>query len=74
MEPGSTIQNRLGNDTLRFAAKRQISCSHFIEHHAKGEQISAPVEVLASHLLGRHIGDRTHRRARTGQIHTGRIR
>ena len=65
---GRAIQNRFGNHSLGFAAKRQIAGGHFIEHDAKGKQIGAPVEVLASHLFGRHIGDRADGGARTGEI------
>src|SRR5579872_6275474 len=52
-----TVQDGLGNDTGTFAAERQKSSGHFIEHSAEGEEISASIEFLGSNLLGRHVGD-----------------
>ena len=41
---------------------------HLVEHRAEGKQVGARVQFLGPHLLRRHVGDRAHRRARTGQV------
>src|SRR5262245_52891900 len=52
--------------------ERMAPADHFVEHHAKRKQIGTPVNVLAFHLLRRHVargsddgpGDRLARRGR----------
>ena len=50
----------------RVALERALAGQHFVEHRAEGEQIAARVDGLPAHLLGRHVADRAHHRARVG--------
>ena len=48
-------------------AKRQRPGRHLVEHRAKGKQIGARVQFLASRLLGRHVGYGSDRGAGAGE-------
>jgi hypothetical protein len=49
---------------------------HLVEHQAKGEAIGARVQLLAPHLLGRHVAGGAHRYASAGKgvLYRGRGR
>jgi hypothetical protein len=51
-----------------FTAERQHSRCHLIQNCAKGKQIAARVQILALGLFGRHVGNRSYRHPRTGQL------
>ena len=53
--------HRLGR---RVALERALAGQHFVEHRAQGKQIAPRVGGLPAHLLGRHVADRAHHRAR----------
>jgi hypothetical protein len=62
------VQDRVGDDAGSFALEGQHPRGHFVEHDAKRKKIGARVERLAEHLLGRHVSDRAHGCARTGEL------
>ena len=67
------VQDLVPDDPLGGAGERQLAGRHLVEHHAEGEKIGASVQRLATNLLRRHVGDRTHRGAgaRQGVIRHG---
>src|SRR5438067_8001116 len=65
---GFPVQNGFEYQTRCRTAKRQDACRHFVQNHTKGKYIGALIEVLATHLLGRHIRDGSQCAARAGEI------
>ena len=67
---GTGARFRIASKMTRrtFATERQRARRHLVEHRAEREQVRARVQFLGPHLLRRHVGDRAHRRARTGQV------
>src|SRR5215469_10161976 len=62
------LQNRVEDERRRISAKRQRPCAHLVENRPKREQIGARIEFHASHLLRRHVRDRSQGTARTCQM------
>ena len=62
------VQDGIEHRCAGVAAKRQCARQHLVENRAEGKQVGAHVQFLAQRLLGRHVGRRTHRRARAGQV------
>src|SRR6266567_1146937 len=54
---GQGRRNDLGR-ALRL--ERTPSAQHFIQHRPEAEDVAATIQFLAAHLLGRHVGCRTH--------------
>ena len=50
-----TVQDGFEDDRRGVSAERQRAGRHLVQHRAKGEQVGAGVQVLASRLLGRHV-------------------
>ena len=48
-----------------------LARGHLVKHSSEGEQIGARVQILAAHLLRRHVGNRAQRRSRGGQRFLG---
>ncbi len=65
---GSAIQDGVEDHAGSVAAKGREPGSHFVEDDAEGEKIGAGIEVLAPHLLGRHVGDGAEGRSGTGKV------
>src|SRR5260370_18441 len=38
-----------------MAAKRLVSCSHFIEHYSQTEQVPASIQLFSANLFWRHL-------------------
>ena len=54
------------------ANEGQAAGSHFVEDHAKGEEIGAGVEFFAESLFGGHVGDGAESGAGAGEMSRGR--
>ncbi len=67
----SPVQDLIEDRSRGSAGERRRSCRHLVEHDAEREQVRPPVQLLAQHLLGRHIGHRTRRRPGGGQRRFG---
>ena len=55
------IQDAVKNQFPAVAVKRWCTSRHFVHHHPEGEQVGAGIQILRSHLLGRHVRDRSQR-------------
>ena len=64
---GRAIQDAVEDQPHAVAVKRWRARGHFVQHDAEREQVGAGVKVLRSHLLGRHVRDRSKRAPRTRQ-------
>ena len=64
---GISIQDRIENHAGGVAAKRQSASGHFVEDDAKRKQVRARIEILATNLLGRHVGNGADGGAGAGQ-------
>ena len=62
------MENCFKDRGRRGSRERLFPGRHFVEHDAQRKKIGARVERLAKRLLGRHIGNRAHGRARHGEI------
>src|SRR5262249_22469388 len=70
---GLIFNNRGGYLKWIVAGERNTAGEHFIKDNAKRENICAFVQGLASELLGRHIGKRSHYSSVFGQAFGKRI-
>jgi hypothetical protein len=61
---GRAVQYCAANLAGTRALERQLCRHHFVQHGSQGEKVGAGVQVLGSHLLGRHIGYRAQHRSR----------
>ena len=61
------VEDRFEDDRRCRSGERQGASRHLIEHDAERKQIGARVQLFAARLLGRHIRDGSHGRARTGE-------
>src|SRR6202040_15333 len=61
------VQNGFENDAGSISAKWQSTCGHLIEHHTERKQVRARIQWCAAHLFRRHVGDRAHCAAGTGE-------
>jgi len=57
---GTRVQDGIEDGSRCGSGERLFSGSHFVEHDAEGEQVSAGIERLAERLFGRHVGDGAH--------------
>ena len=64
----STVQDGVKDHPLTLSAERQRPGRHLVQHCTEGEQVSASIEFLGSHLLWRHVGDRPQHCPRTCQM------
>jgi hypothetical protein len=62
------VQDGVKDHSRRVASKRHLSGCHFVQHRAEREQITARVQLPSAHLLGRHVGYRSHRGSRACQV------
>ena len=62
------VQDRVKNVARTFSAERHRARYHLIENRAEREEIGARVQLLAAHLLRRHVSHRAQRGSRTGQV------
>ena len=65
---GNRVQNGFEDDARAFPTEWQRTRSRLVQHCAKGEQIRSGVQFLGTDLLRRHVGNRSQRRSRTGQV------
>lgn len=72
------VQDLVGDEGGGCAAERGGTGRHFIEHGAERKQVGAGIQFLATHLLGRHVGegadDRSGDRKRLGATCGGQVR
>ena len=61
-------QDLVEHDAGRRPPERLVPGRHLVQHDAEREEIRAGVELLAPHLLGRHVGHRADRPPRAGQL------
>src|SRR4030095_16268579 len=64
----AAIQYRLEDYAGRSTPKGWEACRHLVKYRTKREQISPCVQLLALHLLGRHVSHRADGRPRTGEV------
>ena len=55
------MQNGIVHHRGRLAAESALPSRHFVKDKAKREDVAACVQLLPSHLLGRHVARRAHR-------------
>src|SRR5262249_42316282 len=60
------LQDRVHHLDGRIAVKGALPGEHFVKDHAEREDVRAMIRLLSSHLLWRHVTDRTHNHARIG--------
>src|SRR6266478_3957465 len=60
-------KNALENDSSCCAGERRSAGSHLIQNGTKGKKIRTCINVLATRLFRRHVGDSSNGRAGTGQ-------
>src|SRR4029077_6127459 len=65
---GSPMQDAVENGGGRVALEGQNAGGHFVEHRAGKKKIGALIERFAKGLLWRHVGDGSHRTARSGEV------
>src|SRR5271170_504203 len=56
------------NDARAFAAEGKCAGGHLVEHHTKGEEISAEVEFFSANLFWRHVRNGANGGAGAGEI------
>ena len=61
------VHDRVQDVDRRGAAERRAPAQHLVEHEAGGEEVGAGVDLLAAHLLRRHVARRPHHHAGHGQ-------
>ena len=66
---GGILHNRSQRVSHGFTTERPFAGEHLVQHHAKGENVRAPVGCLAHCLLGRHVGGSAHNHAGLGRTH-----
>ena len=71
---GRFAENLVGHHRGRRASERQDAGCHLVQHDAEREQIAPCVQAFASHLLRRHVRDRSQRRPGAGQMRLSRHR
>ena len=50
-----------GNNVRRcVATERHLPGEHFVQRHAQGKEIAAPIHLPPPSLLGRHVFERAH--------------
>ena len=65
------VQDPVEHDTGRRPGEGLASRRHLVEHDPQAEEVRPRVERLAPHLLGGHVGDRTHHRPRGRELEPG---
>ena len=66
-ETGALCRDGVKHHRRSVPGKSRTRRGHLVEHRAEGEEIGTRIEFFAGGLLGRHVGNRAHGRARTGQ-------
>ena len=61
------MEDRAANILDRVSREGAVSCSKFVKHQPKGEQVCSRVQLLSTYLLGGQIRRSSKRRARSGQ-------
>src|SRR5215469_9123652 len=49
------LQNRRRHAELALPLERRLACHHLVQHRAQRENVAAPIQLLAFHLLWRHV-------------------
>ena len=62
------MQNAIEQRGRGRALEGQSAGRHLVQHRPERKEVGAGIEFLAKRLLGRHIGDRAHGSARTGEM------
>ena len=65
------IHDGFADDRRAFSMEGHVAGSHFVKDRTKGKQIGAGIEVPASHLFRRHVGDGAYNCAGAGEV--GRV-
>ena len=68
---GARFRYRFGDYASGVPCERLPAGGHFVQHGAEAEKIGARVEIVAAHLLGRHVSNRSYRSSRARQQHFG---
>ena len=68
------VHLRLRHGERRVALERQLAARQPVEHDAHRVEIGARVDLVAHHLLGRHVGRRAHHEPGVGQVFGARRR
>ena len=66
------VEELIENDRRRVAGEGGPAGEHLVEDDTQRKQVGPCVELLAARLLGRHVGDGPHDRARRGDVHRRR--
>src|SRR5438128_2805185 len=64
----STVEDGIENRSRSISAKRQRPGGHLVKYGTKGEQIGTAIKRLSQCLFRRHVYDRAHGSAGTGQV------
>src|SRR5947209_15352486 len=64
----STVEDGIENRSRSISAKRQRPGGHLVKYGTKGEQIGTAIKLLSQCLFRRHVYDRAHGGAGTGQV------
>ena len=64
---GLPVQDGIEDEPGCAPRERMLARGHLVEHCPEGEQIRAAIEILAPHLLRRHVSHRPQRRAGAGE-------
>ena len=65
---GRLVQDRVHHRRLVFPAEREFSRQHLEQEDTEGEDIASRVDLAPLDLLWRHVGERTDRARRTGEL------
>ena len=62
------VQDGIFENRGRVSAEGALPGRHLVENQAEGEQVGARIQLLAAHLLRRHVARGAHRRAGAGEM------